>query len=180
MQPRCAGSRLPHGTAGFNSHPAFWPDATAVRGVPPSAWYCGFQSSSGQKAGCNRLGHPDTRSRCTRFNPHSARRPDATGDAVGRDRCERVSILIRPEGRMQLASKGRGVLTVEFQSSSGQKAGCNLAGNRGVDTARISFQSSSGQKAGCNPVRSAVQRAPPHLFQSSSGQKAGCNGRSSR
>ena len=54
------------------------------------------------------------------FNPHPARRPDATCALVILIRPERqadhVSILIRPEGRMQ-----------RFQSSSGQKAGCNVA-----------------------------------------------------
>ena len=36
------------------------------------------------------------------------------------------------------------------------------------------FQSSSGQKAGCNTVRTG-QITIDILFQSSSGQKAGCN-----
>ena len=61
-----------------------------------------FQSSPGQKAGCNRHswvirpGHPG-------FNPHPARRPDATS---------RASISVSALS--------------PFQSSPGQKAGCNL------------------------------------------------------
>ena len=88
----------------------------------------GFQSSPGQKAGCNPAGlalttlakrfnpHPARRPDATWsrqaptgqgsacFNPHPARRPDATiiataaGFAAGN-----VSILTRPEGRMQQA-----------------------------------------------------------------------------
>ena len=62
-----------------------------------------FQSSSGQKAGCNVEHHrisTGSGRRC--FNPHPARRPDATG-ASKRPGCgpKLVSILIRPEGRMQ-------------------------------------------------------------------------------
>ena len=61
-----------------------------------------FQSSSGQKAGCN----PSSTSLIalrSGFNPHPARRPDATSASV-------MSPL-SPD---------------KFQSSSGQKAGCNL------------------------------------------------------
>ena len=84
-----------------------------------------FQSSSGQKAGCNALsvvkGIP------AGFNPHPARRPDATlGQGFEPVHRRSVSILIRPEGRMQLiAAVGTGFLAHQFQSSSGQKAGCN-------------------------------------------------------
>ena len=37
------------------------------------------------------------------------------------------------------------------------------------------FQSSSGQKAGCNRSKTVIARNGQHMFQSSSGQKAGCN-----
>ena len=86
-----------------------------------------FQSSSGQKAGCNLRAMPDVwhlsvvsilirpegrmqqRSRwaaqdggwCS-FNPHPARRPDATDITyTPAQYALKVSILIRPEGRMQ-------------------------------------------------------------------------------
>ena len=62
------------------------------------------------------------------FNPHPARRPDATRlltDAFAEALA--VSILIRPEGRMQpLACRQPAPIQALFQSSSGQKAGCNL------------------------------------------------------
>ena len=110
------------------------------------------------------------------FNPHPARRPDATNRvAVVPNADSRVSILIRPEGRMQRGLQPRQVAVVPgfnphparrpdatgtsapaggcgswFQSSSGQKAGCNLMSASSWLSHR-EFQSSSGQKAGCNP-----------------------------
>ena len=194
-----------------------------------------FQSSSGQKAGCNAaqlrgrswssfptrvsiLIRPEGRMQSdgwqdralpielTGFNPHPARRPDA----IWKARPARayspnvVSILIRPEGRMQFdGSAACGLIRdILFQSSSGQKAGCNVRGGVGVRTRGAKFQSSSGQKAGCNTSRGdgrrqsavvgfnphparrpdairasggAIPRPPAAKFQSSSGQKAGCN-----
>ena len=85
-----------------------------------------------------------------------------------------VSILIRPEGRMQpLAGICASVDTYRFQSSSGQKAGCNTLAVWRIVTS-IVFQSSSGQKAGCNPAGLTIA-SRAYVFQSSSGQKAGCN-----
>ena len=61
-----------------------------------------FQSSSSPKAGCNML-------RCI-----------SAANLTG------VSILIQPEGRMQLAQLPIGVVDQRvFQSSSSPKAGCN-------------------------------------------------------
>ena len=218
-RPRLTRPRSP----GFNPHPAFWPDATSLAvkmmrpvasfqsssgqkaGCDTVAWVSArgqgvFQSSSGQKAGCNRrragpeprqpelvsiLIRPSGRmqprgvsawqpplSLC--FNPHPARRPDATVHPGG-VRCQRfVSILIRPSGRMQpLPSWATPCVIWMFQSSSGLLAGCNLPyffpsdysllvsilirpeGRMQQVTSptcrRLSwFQSSSGQKAGCN------------------------------
>ena len=110
----------------FNPHPARRPDATGVRRHRLFAFLRSFQSSSGQKAGCNRwwqetwinhssvsiLIRPDatpdaTRARpprtgaCSGFNPHPARRPDATAAPAQAEDARDVSILIRPEGRMQ-------------------------------------------------------------------------------
>ncbi len=108
------------------------------------------------------------------FNPHPARRPDATFGL--------------PFMRSQALS---------FQSSSGPKAGCNLMRVDSSITTR-SFQSSSGPKAGCNPSSGIsslhLKSFNPHparrpdatsdnrlitlvvgMFQSSSGPKAGCN-----
>ena len=165
----------------FNPHPARRPDATLPGRCPGRLIpHPLFQSSSGQKAGCNWAFHDITLSpSLTCFNPHPARRPDATS----------VSCLVRME------------LPIMFQSSSGQKAGCNFAGGgtqqrlpancfnphpaRRPDAtsprdrtspAMTTFQSSSGQKAGCNISDPIVLRARrSSMFQSSSGQKAGCN-----
>ena len=73
--------------------------------------------------------------RIGRFNPHPARRPDATPPQpvsilTGGDlQLERpaVSILIQPEGRMQPPNRRSGMTLFHwvFQSSSSQKAGCN-------------------------------------------------------
>ena len=107
------------------------------------------------------------------FNPHPARRPDATQLALDYEGMPEVSILIRPEGRMQHLRADAMMAERKFQSSSGQKAGCNP---RTASSANKypRFQSSSGQKAGCN-MRSQRLHSFMSRFQSSSGQKAGCN-----
>ena len=63
-----------------------------------------------------------------------------------------VSILIRPEGRMQRPVSAGEADGGVFQSSSGQKAGCNPELERlgHIPAGLAVFQSSSGQKAGCN------------------------------
>ena len=110
-----------------------------------------------------------------------------------------VSILIRPEGRMQLPYANAECLAryVElrngcfnphparrpdaslrgpcFNPSSGRR--CNA---RPAATIQPMFQSSSGLLAGCNtttgaPGRHHLQQPAFTMFQSSSGQKAGCN-----
>ena len=159
-----------------------------------------FQSSSGQKAGCNQQAWTHTGHQSASFNPHPARRPDAIARPAHARRQVSVSILIRPEGRMQSADTGRKpARNAVFQSSSGQKAGCNTRRQpragfwycfnphpaRRPDAiwrrwscnspALAGFQSSSGQKAGCNKVMSISMLLMAPLFQSSSGQKAGCN-----
>jgi len=62
-----------------------------------------FQSSSGPKTGCHRRWSRRAGGYAAGFNPHPARRPDAT---PGR------TCLTLPE---------------EFQSSSGPKTGCHLS-----------------------------------------------------
>ena len=86
---------------------------------------CLFQSSPGQKAGCNtEEGRGVLITRC--FNPHPARRPDATvQDLTVKPLHDHVSILTRPEGRMQPAHLIWRLMFWMFQSSPGQKAGCN-------------------------------------------------------
>ena len=96
--------------------------------------------------------------------------------------------------RQVTSRPGVAVLADMFQSSSGQKAGCNkvsttitvsvlsfnLSQKAGSHFIAFSqswrlFQSSSGQKAGCNRPRRSLGKGEDPRFQSSSGQKAGCN-----
>ena len=87
------------------------------------------------------------------FNPHPARRPDAT---LRRRSCHKEWSGFNPHpARRPDATRYTGDMLrviLEFQSSPGQKAGCN-----GVLALFVmltsSFQSSPGQKAGCNKVR---------------------------
>ena len=62
----------------------------------------GFQSSPSPKAGCNPAQGPSQYLNCC-FNPHPARRPDATAGSPPRPHQIYVSILTQPEGRMQRA-----------------------------------------------------------------------------
>ena len=145
---------------GFNPHPARRPDATTV---PPrlSQWAGLFQSSSGQKAGCNGCfsgwaasqllfqSSSGQKAGCNRVSQFDYRNPDV-----------QVSILIRPEGRMQHHNPPSAGVHCLFQSSSGQKAGCNKAEE--AKAGRFTtFQSSSGQKAGCNGLWT-VPVSPQH------------------
>ena len=61
---------------GFNPHPAFWPDATTIVSRYSVQILMGF-------------------------NPHPAFWPDATNQVGFNEDGTSVSILIRPEGRMQ-------------------------------------------------------------------------------
>ena len=110
-----------------------------------------FQSSSGQKAGCNltnRICRPQSHQR---FNPHPARRPDATGKQGALVDHASKSFNPHPARRPDATSSLRAVLFhfPPFQSSSGQKAGCNST-SYSRPGLLVWFQSSSGQKAGCN------------------------------
>ena len=84
-----------------------------------------------------------------------------------------VSILIRPEGRMQqLPSLAYGLLH-RFQSSSGQKAGCNTKPwNQSPDATCFNPHPARRPDATKAWLRCGETQ---HRFQSSSGQKAGCN-----
>ena len=116
-----------------------------VGGIPVKQ----FQSSPGQKAGCNcRFQQLPWPRRC--FNPHPARRPDAIRPVRHRQHVAGVSILTRPEGRMQYASWLAMIRLKAFQSSPGQKAGCNRRADVQRHKPHHRFQSSPGQKAGCN------------------------------
>ena len=84
-----------------------------------------------------------------RFNPHPARRQDATFKVQGNDKSIGVSILILLGGRMQPKRLSVPPINHLFQSSSCSEAGCNLSiplSNGGSEL----FQSSSCSEAGCN------------------------------
>ena len=159
-----------------------------------------FQSSSGQKAGCN----VTTKSmflELTGFNPHPARRPDATGStATGSPNNKGFNPhpARRPDATRRLTPSPTS--TSMFQSSSGQKAGCNPAAptstawppcfnphpaRRPDATSRVA--TTRNMITGFNPhparrpdaTRVATTRNMITVFQSSSGQKAGCNPRPS-
>ena len=110
----------------FNPHPARRPDATGRTARP--ATHLLFQSSSSQKAGCN--GATDTHNVdvdvvSILIQPEGRMQLDALDDFVP---SILVSILIQPEGRMQPPETGHARPACRwFQSSSSQKAGCNLS-----------------------------------------------------
>ena len=86
--------------AGFNPHPAFWPDAIHPQ-ASSDTYYDAFQSSSGQKAGCNCHG---ASSSSNEYRVSILIRPEGRMQLRapwGAKPAIRVSILIRPEGRMQ-------------------------------------------------------------------------------
>ena len=108
-----------------------------------------FQSSPGPKAGCNALSNEDKQglasvSILTRPEGRVQYRSLETSHPA-----RTVSILTRPEGRVQLKCNNTRIGFKPFQSSPGPKAGCNIKCNN----TRIGFkpfQSSPGPKAGCN------------------------------
>ena len=89
---------------------------------------------------------------CWCFNPHPARRPDATNGAFNSFSCSSaaVSILIRPEGRMQLCpATVRRPWVSCFNPHPARRP--DATGRAATTAPPLLFQSSSGQKAGCNP-----------------------------
>ena len=134
---------------GFNPHPARRPDATSIKTNPsPKIPTC--------------------------FNPHPARRPDATDENENYKAECGVSILIQPEGRMQLIAVDTKPMLplvsilIQPEGRMQPRPSCMKR------TASSPFQSSSSQKAGCNGVAISTYNEMS-LFQSSSSQKAGCN-----
>ena len=166
----------------FNPHPARRPDATDGCLGRTRRPLDVFQSSSGQKAGCNPCNRHRVTIRCPLrcFNPHPARRPDATpytrrcgrtngnwefqsssgqkagcnrrrGARIWRAATDGVSILIRPEGRMQLGRLVRGTRRNRFNPHPARRPDATSALPDLKGGHFHLFQSSSGQKAGCNP-----------------------------
>ncbi len=132
----------------------------------------GFQSSSGPKTGCNLPATRGPHCDCS-FNPHPARRPDATGPRLPIVQPAAVSILIRPEDRMQHGEGSYDYLSIEFQSSSGPKTGCNFIPLHAVAGVVVSILIRPEDRMQPYPEGRLVVF---HRFQSSSGPKTGCNG----
>ena len=104
VQADSSGRYLPQGVVSILIRPEGRMQPGCQAAQASAALRFRFQSSSGQKAGCN----------------------EADGSTSLTSKA-RVSILIRPEGRMQPRGRCRGDCcdAFPFQSSSGQKAGCN-------------------------------------------------------
>ena len=85
-----------------------------------------------------------------------------------------VSILTRPEGRVQSCNRGHRDDYNQFQSSPGPKAGCNYSLPRPRRVIR-GFNPHPARRPGAiaNPLSGERVRL---VFQSSPGPKAGCNG----
>ncbi len=154
--------------------------------------------------------HPTRRSGATRgttweqaalrcFNPHPTRRSGATNLFNSQQPWVQVSILTRPEGRVQLGLALRPAFTSpvsiltrpegrvqhvdmpghgsneRFQSSPDPKVGCNVVGQLATRHQSL-FQSSPDPKVGCN---ADLDDSPALIkkFQSSPDPKVGCNAR---
>ncbi len=130
-----------------------------------------FQSSSSPKAGCY-IPHQQIKKWGDGFNPHPARRLDATVYTVKTGRPKTVSILIQPEGWMLLCSlfHSNTFLTVSILI---QPEGWMLHPGYLITRASNGFQSSSSPKAGCYFCTYDV-KCIRYQFQSSSSPKAGC------
>ena len=158
----------------FNPHPSRRTGATS-----PGA---------GSGAGCGRFNpHPSRRTGATSsdwaplsllvesFNPHPSRRTGATlPDTSGMRTCFCVSILTRPEGRVQPKPNDRFCVRHWFQSSPVPKDGCNACARAGNREASVRFQSSPVPKDGCN-WKTCATGAGGWMFQSSPVPKDGCN-----
>ena len=157
---------------GFNPHPARRPDAITyvLASSIKRQW---FQSSPGQKAGCNQ-GTKNWRRDPIRFQSSPGQKAGCNrGGILNLTRDGNVSILTRPEGRMQLELAYYSLASDLFQSSPGQKAGCNtlpaMPFSRNVRVSILTRPEGRMQLSGRS--RSSVEL----VFQSSPGQKAGCN-----
>ena len=94
-------SPIPHLDSGFNPHPARRPGATISPTIVVPRLAC-FNPHPARRPGATPRAPATTAAR-TRFNPHPARRPGATCKPAPVSASNRVSILTRPEGRVQPA-----------------------------------------------------------------------------
>ena len=169
------GRRAPgRDCACFNPHPARRPDATPILGWTTSEIEVSIliQPEGRMQRGTQPF-HDITHLVSILIQPEGRMQQRRANSNI---RVKRVSILIQPEGRMQRYKIRTTVYNHDmFQSSSSQKAGCNLPLSFLALPGLWWFQSSSSQKAGCNLRNTAGMRRSSSWFQSSSSQKAGCN-----
>ena len=107
-----------------------------------------FQSSPVPEDGCNEMAQM-VREREQGFNPHPSRRTGATFQRLHFHLPERVSILTRPGGRVQLKMANDNPTHRLFQSSPVPEDGCNQQCNLSA-SGGIMFQSSPVPEDGCN------------------------------
>ena len=113
-----------------------------------------FQSSPVPKDGCNWRGML-TSFALTCFNPHPSRRTGATSLRPTAFHAVQVSILTRPEGRVQPTRRPASNTRKRFQSSPVPKDGCNMF-CCWLLPQLLGFQSSPVPKDGCNRVTGAL------------------------
>jgi len=113
----------PYLPARFNPHPSRRTGATWMRTAPRTG-QLGFNPHPSRRTGATSPTHhvePSSRS----FNPHPSRRTGATQALLTQIEEVIVSILTRPEGRVQQADAVASAVLLEFQSSPVPKDGCN-------------------------------------------------------
>ena len=118
-----------------------------------------FQSSSSPKTGCKGFSNAELQFLEACFNPHPARRPDASiVQPADVGRLDHVSILIQPEDRMQeyqsVDQPGPQAVSILIQPEDRMQGRYQVF----IAPAKFVFQSSSSPKTGCKrrwpPVRS--------------------------
>ena len=136
-------------SARFNPHPARGSGATSESVSAPPAGL-GFQSSPGPRVGCNhQLVSAASRSRHVSILTRPEGRVQRAGGAE-HDRDHLVSILTRPEGRVQRSWRRYMELTPScFNPHPARGSGATGARSRSAP-GRSWFQSSPGPRVGCN------------------------------
>jgi len=135
---------------GFNPHPSRRTGATWVNSLN---WRrtVKFQSSPVPKDGCNAHASPGTPGMCG-FNPHPSRRTGATVQLVQFVRLQHVSILTRPEGRVQRERAIACEMPSSFNPHPSRRTGATV--QLRLRNPRLNeFQSSPVPKDGCNTRR---------------------------
>ena len=162
--------------AGFNPHPSRRTGATRL-GITCTLWL-GFQSSPVPKDGCNPQHRYVMGVDLASFNPHPSRRTGATVRQVCPLPSQAVSILTRPEGRVQrYCQMVTSSMSACFNPHPSRRTGATTSNPPfGFSRCDIAFQSSPVPKDGCN-LFVVGDALPLRTFQSSPVPKDGCNRR---